>query len=1240
MRACQRLRVAAFGFVFLVSTLSWASITGSISGVVSDSSGAVIAGAQVVAIDTQTGVKTTVTTDAKGFYSLPALPIGSYDFEISQVGFRTYRKTGLVIDANSAFRVDAALTVGTTSEKVEETNDNVHIKTESTQMGEVITGKTMTAVPLNGRAFTDLLALQPGVSPYTSSDTTGTGMAGINDRAVDGGLSSGSQSVNGQREAANGFMVNGSNVEEGKTNGAAIIPNLDSISEFRIITNNYDAEYGNYSGGQINVVTKSGGNSFHGSGFEFLRNTALDAKNYFASPTDKTPVFRQNQFGGTFGGPILKNKTFFFVDYQGTRQTQAPTVNTQMPSSANFGGDFSDSVSSFSTGSDTNQNPIASAVTGMDWANLLSGRLGYPVSDGEPYHYTAGMIDPTTIDPNTGAGTPYATDCTTNAQCVFPTASIPQNIWSPVATNMLNLGLIPKPNAADNFFVSSAYAKKLRDDKGGIRIDQNTRFGTLFGYYFADDYLLNDPYPNGGATVPGDPTNPASKFAYNAVTAGRAQMINLGHTKNFGSFSVNEFRFSYVRNALVLATPQGGVGPNFSLSNLGFTTPWDQNTGGISPIQSSLEGVPYFVFNNFQIGVPQVSTRQYNNSFQVLDNFSKVIGTHSLRFGGQFHYDQINERNLAAENGQYGFSGSETGIDFADFLLGAPDSLTQASPQLLDSRSKYYALFVQDSWRATSNLVLNYGLRWEASMPWYDTQNKIETIIPGKQSVKFPGAPLGYLVAGDPGVPRTLAPTQWNNFSPRLGLAYSPSASSGVLGKVFGGAGRTSIRLGAGLYYTSVEDLSQLLEVGDPPYGLYYGSAAPPLLESPYLTRSTLTTVGQRFPFRLPPTNVSSSNPDTNFPWPTVEPLSYDFSFDHRNKLPYSEHYELSIQRQIGANTVITASYVGNQGHRLVTSVEANPANPAACLAVHNSTAMGDPTCDAFSETPPFQVSQQNGQFVGTSTPWVIPGNPPTTITSVRPLGPLFDTNPFVSTIANSRYNSLQISASHSTGSLSFLAAYTYSKCMDNASGLQDSTNPFDPRLSIALCNFDVTQNFVFSYNWSLPFDRLIGTGGWGKHLLGGWSLSGITRFATGLPVTLTENDDNSLIGANAIPLDVPNYTPGAVLFVNRDPRARQPYFNNVTDGTGVFTYENLGFLGNSRRRFFHGPGLNNWDMALSKTTKITESKELQLRFEAFNLFNHAQFLNPAGEINSSEFGSVTGARDPRIMQIGAKFLF
>jgi hypothetical protein len=500
--------------------------------------------------------------------------------------------------------------------------------------------------------------------------------------------------------------------------------------------------------------------------------------------------------------------------------------------------------------------------------------------------------------------------------------------------------------------------------------------------------------------------------------------------------------------------------------------------------------------------------------------------------------------------------------------------------------------------------------------------------------VKFPGAPLGYVVAGDPGVPRTLAPTKWDNFGPRLGLAYSPDAKSGILAKLFGGPGMTSIRVGFGLYYTSVEDLSQFLEVGDPPYGLYYGSANPPVLETPYLNRYDGSSVGQRFPFPFPPTNVSPSNPDTTFPWPQVEPLSYDWSYNNKNVLPYSEHYELSLQRQIGSRTVVSASYVGNQGHHLIAALEGNPANQSLCLFLNNPAnlaANSAPPCGPFSETPPFTVTVTNGQSIGTSTPWATASGQ--VIPNVRPLGPLFDTNPLTSTIANSSYNSFQASARYQTTSLQFLAGYTFSKCLDNASGLQDSVYPYDPRVSVALCNFDVTHNFVFSYVWQLPIDRWT-TKGWAKKVLGGWSLSGITNFATGLPITLSENDDNSLIGANAAPVDVPNYAGGPVLG-DTNPRNNNPYFN-----VGQFSNEALGQFGNSRRRFFHGPGLNNFNMALAKETNLTESKQLQFRLEAFNVFNHAQFMNPSSEINSSTFGIVTSARDPRLVQLGVKLLF
>ena len=1207
--------VAVFAIVLFALALASASITGSISGVVTDPSGAVVAGATVVATNTETGIKTTLTTDAKGFYSFTALPIGTYNVEIRQSGFKAYRQEGLVIDVNSALRADVSLQLGQISEVMSVTTETAQVETENTQMGEVISATRMTSVPLNGRSYTDLLSLQPGVVP----SAYGNQAPDTSDRAPSGGLNPGNQSINGQRESSNGFMVNGSNVEEGKNNGAAVVPNLDSIAEFRIITNNFDAEYGNYSGGQINVATKSGTNGLHGTAFDFLRNTALDAKNYFALATDPTPVFRQNQFGGTLGGPIKRDKVFFFVDYQGTRRTQAATVQESLPTQADLGGNLFDQL-----------DPAGSfPVVGSAFATTLQTRLqvsnpGQVVTAGEPYYFSGCN----STDPSSG--------------CVFPGGIIPPSSWSPAAAGIVPF--IPQPNALNNpnfNYVTSGFPQKLRDDKAGFRVDGNTRLGLLSGYYFIDDYFLADPFDQ--VSVPG----------FTDVTPGRAQLFTFSVNKVLSSASLNEFQVSFTRNSARFNKPQGGLG--HTLVSLGFTAPEGSGAGfngGIAPINPAIEGVPNIAFNNFSLGVPADTNGQFNNTYQIQDNFSKVVGTHTLKFGASFHYDQINERNFFGENGAFTFDGSETGSDFADFLIGAPaqdgGGFIQASRQVLDSRTKYFGVYAQDSWRARPSLTINYGLRYEISTPWYDTQNKIETIVPGQQSVVFPNAPLGWVVPGDKGIPRTLAPIKYNNFSPRLGIAYSPNASSGWVTRLTGGPGKSSIRAGFGLFYTAIEDLTQFQEVGDPPYGLFWVSPSPPLFEAPFINRADGTTVGQKFPFAFPPTNVSAKNPYAGFDWSLVEPISAGVAFNKNNALPYGEHYEFSLQREIGASTIVTASYVGTQGHKLLTFVEANPADAALCLFLSDPANVVDPnnTCGPGGENPSTAYQLIN--------PGSAPGYPGVgSFVTTRLLKGLntaanapFADNPYEWTIANSAYNSLQGSLRHNTGIASFLVSYTYSKCMDNSSGLEERTNPFNPRASRSLCAFDVKQNFVGSYTVRLPFERLMSENNtWGRRLIGGWELSGITSFVTGLPVTISENDDHSLTGARGV--DRPVLTGVTKILNNTNPRSRQPYFNSFSPGQGgVFDKEPTGQIGNASRRFFHGPGIYNFDMALQKAFAITESKKLELRFEAFNVFNHAQFQNPDGNIRhgfpdtGGTFGLVSGARDPRIMQVAMKFVF
>jgi hypothetical protein len=1226
MRFLFRCLVALVVAILFGTAAAWAGITGSISGVATDSNGGVIVGATVTAIETQTAVKTEITTDSKGFYNFPSLPIGTYNVEVRSSGFKLYRQTGLVIDVNSALRVDASLQIGEATDNVTVLSEAVHVDTESTQNGEVIEGKKILAVPLNGRSYTDLLSLQPGVVPAAyraqAPDT--------NNRTPSGDQNAGNQSVNGQRESANGFMVNGANVMEGRNNGTGILPNLDSIAEFRIITNNFDAEYGNYSGSQINVATKAGTNQFHGSAFEFLRNTAFDARNFY-NPATSGPKgdFKRNQFGGTVGGPIKHDKLFFFADYQGTRQIKGDTIATNVPSSAVFpaAGGNANALSLFQA-----QSPSGSAVVkGDNWATLLTSRLGYAVSAGEPYW------------------TPTCNSTNTTTGCVFPGGVIPSGAISKISTNLLPS--IPTVNNTNGFgLFTSSLPSRLTDNKGAIRIDDNTRFGGLSGYYFRDDFILSNPTPaNGiGANVPG--------FADSSI--GRAQLFVLGDTKTLGPTSVNEFRLSVTRLSMHLNQPVGGLGAG-KMKSLGFVAPAGSGAsfnGGIGPVNAALEGVPTISFLNLGtvLGVPNITTGQFNTTYQIQDNFTKVIGTHTWKFGAGFHYDQINERNFFGENGVFTFDGTETGVDFVDFLIGAAGNggnqgFIQASQQLLDSRTKYFGAFVQDSWRVKSSLTFNYGLRWEFGQPWYDIQNKIDTIVPGQQSVVFTNAPKGLLFPGDKGIPSTLAPTQYTAFSPRLGLAYSPSASDGLLSKLTGGPGKTSIRAGFGIFYSAFEDLSQFQEVGDVPFGLFWSPGGQKLFETPYIDRVTGPD-GQKFPFTFP-IGATPQHPNNTFQFSPFFPLTgnAEVAFNFKNRLPYAEHFDLSVQRQLGANTLVSIGYVGTAGHKLITYINSNPSDHNLCLFLLDkpgpkninggqgnlNLASGTTGCSAGNE--------DNGPFI--LAPGVkAPGYPGiTSFASTRLLAGLnsasdsnpvaFGSNAYEKTIANSAYHSFQATLRHTSARGDFLFGYTYGKCLDNSSGLEDPTNPFNPRISRGLCLFDVKHNFVGSYTVQLPFEKLFhASSGWSKRVVGGWQVSGITTFATGLPVQLSEGNDVSLAGS--IGTDIPNFTPGK-LINNSNPRSGQPYFN-----TSLFSKESPGQIGNANRRFFHGPGLNNWDMGLLKNVNFTESKSLELRFEAFNIFNHAQFQNPNGSIDSASFGIITAANDPRILQLAAKLHF
>jgi hypothetical protein len=1035
---------------------------------------------------------------------------------------------------------------------------------------------------------------------------------------VSGDLSAGALSVNGQREAANGYILNGITVQETGFSGAGAVPNLDSIAEFRILTNNFDAEYGNYSGGQINVVTKSGTNQFHGNVFEFLRNTKLDAANFFES--GHRGSYHQNQFGGTFGGPIKKDKLFFFADYQGNRVIQAvPHVISGAPSAALIQGDLTSAIPSLA----------GTTVNGSAWATQLtqqfSSSTGQVVTAGEPYFFAG---------------------CTLSTQCVFPNAKLPTSAYSPISAKLLQF-ILPANNASQTAFSTNSGKIDLHDNKFSGRVDANSRFGLLSGYYYFDKFTRIDPYwASARPLYPG----------FGIASKGWTHNVSLGDTKTFGSAMVNEFRLGFFRLDTPFNQPLGGT--QTKLAQLGFAS--GANRGpGIFVGSPAFDGVPETDFNNFSIGVPSKPIRVTQNSYQALDNFSKVVGTHTLKFGAQYHYNQLEENLSNAANGLFFFGtavnggASETGSDFVDFLLGAPSSFIQGLAFPSRGRSFYLGLFAQDSWRIKSNLTFNYGLRYDVSSPWDEMHNQIQTIIPCEQSVVFPGSPKGWVFPGDPGVPSSLAPTRWNNFGPRLGLAYSFGDHEGMLGKILGKPGSTSIRVGYGIFFTALEGATNFVEIGDAPFGDFTGQFGQdghgPSFAAPFTTRTNGSTIQNFFPVQIPPQNFSARNPASGPPYDTVVNFVTAFgtigsspAFNNKNRLAYAENYELSLQRQITASDLLTLSYVGTQGHRLLLAVSANPGSPALCLKLRaeNAIILGSSppaTCGPNLENAIYQLP--GGGLQGGSRTPLNQGVSPNGVVMLAS-GPTvaFGNDSYFSTIGNSAYNSAQINWRHTSGRLQTLLGYTFSKAIDLASGFGEQINPVNPKLSRGLSAFDSTHNFVFSYNYRLPFDMLGGP----KRLTNGWEISGITRFSTGLPITLVETDDQSLLGTNfggPIPLNVD--TPNLVAPVKTlDPR------NSACPGVACLFFDPssfqssaLGQEGNANRRFFHGPGVNNWDFSIAKKTQLNERFVLQFKADLYNIFNHAQFLAPSG-VMSSSFGSVSFALPPRIGQLSLKLNF
>jgi hypothetical protein len=1295
-RSCTHFHrniLSLFGVVvamLLAAPLTEAQSTGGrIRGTVSDPSGASVAAATVTLVNEATHATRDVQSGASGEYIFIEVPVGSYEINATQAGFKKYVRKGVLLDLNEVISVDITLQLGAATDSVEVTGAPPVVDTTSTQLGAVVNERSSTQLPLNERDVYQLLQLQPGVQSQ------------IGNNLFYGSDKPGVVTVNGGRGRSNNYSVNGGDGNDLFANLPAVQPSPDSIEEFRVISNSFDAEYGRNSGAVVNVVTKSGTNDFHGSVYEFFRNDVLNAHGFSFQPTPKPP-FKQNQFGGTLGGPVIKDKVFFFGSYEGRRIVRGiVSQQTPVPTAADEAGDFSAG------------GPFTGNLTDNTVATILQNRPGCANAIA-----MGGGAAPV-------AGTAYS--------AIFPNNKIPTSCFDPVAQSMLQY----LPGSGGASALAQDVSKSTdRGDQFSVHYDQilNKDQKLSVYYYYNNDNTL-DPFAIfqlAGASL--------GNFGGRIIS--HVQQINASHTWTIGSTAVNEFRFTLFREAepqfytptttnLVTASCGSAIPAAQCFGGTSDTALVDANGNplgtaaapntpvcpgqfgcGIHPgLGSKFEGVPFVTLNgttglfgnNFEGQLPQTG-----NTFQFSDNYSKIIGNHSFKFGADTRYQKFDQTVYFNVNGEYilGTGGSnDTGSSdpYANFLLGLPTSYSQGSgnKELVRSTSLY--LFAQDSWKLRPNVTLNYGLRWEMNTPLTDIGQKVQRFNPGQNSTVYPcqlsaisiatfqqlpqfqgaGAPTpdcgntgtlptGLVVPGDKGVPGGLINTYTKAFAPRLGLNWSPSWKDGALAKLTGGPNKTTVSMGWGLFYNPIEQLVLEQFVAEPPFGIS-NSVSDPLFSTPFVGQNGTTKPNVSNGFLTPPRG-------TPVDWSLYRSILLFGQFPTTLRTQYSAQYNLTIKRELPGGILFQIGYVGSQGHRLLAIYDQNAGNAQTCLDLN--AALGTGTCSTFGEdssytVPAGTVIPQGGfhlPYNAGSGGLVVPAGTvlanPITLVGLRPFSspncqPL-NPNPLTSgcpadgtpifgsifnenTAAHSNYNSLQsLFQKQFSHGLQFQASYTYSKSLDNASSFEEILNPTNFNATYGPSLYDARHRFVFNYVWDLPVPKMQGFAG---KALNGWQVSGIYTFQSGFPILINNCNDSELEGSIQ-GFECPGKPNLIGTFKTHNPRTDGFVFDpNQFDNT-IFdpsagpntdpTAITLGQFGNTPRTLCCNPPINNWDVGIFKDTQVGEKLRVEFRTELYNLFNHAQFYSVDGNSGNqgTTFGQPQKVRDPRLVQFALKLLF
>jgi len=1093
------MRFTSLLFAVLIGACClWSQATqvSQIAGTIQDPSGAAISGAQITVTNTDTGVARAVTSGADGAYLVTNLPVGQYRLQAKKEGFAVYVESRIVLDVDTNPHINVTMKVGDVTEQVEVSASAAMVETHSNGVGQVIDQDRVVDLPLNGRNVTQLVTLAGGATGFVPTSASQSLISNKNYPTAS------AFSVGGGQGGQTLFLLDGGNNMDVVSNIGLPMPFPDALQEFKVETSSLPANYGSQPGGVVNVVTKSGGNSLHGDAFDFLRNYDLNARNFFAPTRDS---LKRNQFGGTVGGPIRKNKLFFFAGYQGTREAVAPAANiAYVPTAVMLQGDFT-----------TFESPACN--------NGVQKKLNAPFVNNQIAH---GLLNQVAL----------------NLLKYIPVSTDP--------CGKLTYGIPSKDH--ENQFVG----------RGDWQINDKQ---AAFVRYFVTDYQHPAAYNGDLLTMSTD------------ASAGLADRVNtavLGHTFTINPNTINSFRVGFSRQSVIRSMPDTVPTPTQLGSNV------YQGVPGYN--QFTVSGYFQPVCTNCSPG-PWIST-----NYQLSNELSLIRGKHQIAVGVNAMNSRLNSFSNFQRNGNFTFNGQNSGNALADLLIGAPSSFTQNNGQIGDDRLTQPSLYAQDNIRLTSHFTVNVGVRWDPYRSPWKAVPQVSIFDPGWynagiRSTVFTNAPVGTLFVGDKGMPGNHYFFGRNDeFAPRLGLVYDPR-----------GKGKETIRAGYGMFYGATPLWLQA--------GIFAPFTAPVSIPNP--------AGGLTNPFQ----GAVVSNP---YPEPNPLPSNVTFplfgtglgNFKLHPKPTYMEQWNISFQKQLPADWLFSATYLGNRTVHLEMGQTFDPSVyiPGNCTAGQYGLTAAGPcsnTSNANYRRTLYLANPTQAQYYGGITAF---GDG-----------------------ANANYNGLLISLQHRfTHNFTVLANDTWAHCLGESevalNGGGAGQDPTNRHAEYGNCLSDRRQ--VFNVTSVVRTPRFASA--WVERLAGGWQESTIFTAMTGTYSTVTVGTDNSRTGNGA---DRPNAV--------GNPSLSNPTISDWFN-TSAFQAGPVGTFGDVGRDTILGPGAWNFDVALSRSFRLTERQHIDFRAEAFNLLNHARFGNPGTAMNSATYGQITTALDPRIMQFALRYVF